>query len=65
MGSDRFLTTREVADMLGKTRTTVTAWCRDGKLNARKFEGDWYIIKKDFIERMRETFSDCAEKEED
>lgn len=35
----------QVADMIGKSPSTVRAWCNDGELPARKMGGAWYISR--------------------
>ena len=56
--SERFLSPGQVAKLLGKTRTTVTRWCRIGYLKAVKIGGGWYILKDEFYEKMRDILSD-------
>lgn len=48
------LNTRQVAEILGFQRYTVTSLCRDGKIKATKILDEWRVAREDlteFIER--------------
>ena len=45
-------TTFEVARMLGVAGTTVTRWCREGKIKAVRTLGGHYRIHRQEVERL-------------
>jgi len=49
---NRFFTTREAADMMGKSIRQVRNWIHDGKIEAEFMLGRWYIVKESFFERL-------------
>lgn len=56
MGSDKFLSTTEVAAMVGRTRHTIVLWCKAGKIKAKKFYGQWYIYKDELFDQLNDVF---------
>lgn len=48
MTDEKKYTAKQVAELLGANRATISAWCRDGKFkNAKKVEsptGDYWLI---------------------
>jgi excisionase family DNA binding protein len=44
--------TDEVADKLGVSRTTVTRWLRERKLNGKIIDGVWYVSEAE-VERFQ------------
>lgn len=52
----RFYTTREVAEVLGKTNEIVRKWCRDGYLECRKIGRD-YFIEETELELLKKYLS--------
>lgn len=45
MSSQRFLTTREYAQKIGVSPSTVSKWLRSGKLQGQKQNGKWVIAE--------------------
>lgn len=58
MRNDRWMTTDEVAQLVGVTRQTVARWCRQGRIAARAIESGPRVIYRirysafvDFVRR--------------
>lgn len=50
---EKFLSTKDVAKLTGKSKRTVWGWCNSGKLKASRPGGREYVIKEsDFLEFM-------------
>ncbi len=45
-----FLTAKEVADMLGVSKRTITEYCKRGEIFAVRFAGKWLIYKESLVE---------------
>lgn len=46
---DRFMSTKEVADLFGVTKETVVNWCKKGHIDAIKIEGYWRLRRQSVI----------------
>ena len=52
-----FLSTSELSDVLGLSKTTITKWCRDGTVPSMKIEGQWRIpANLEVLRRMEELY---------
>lgn len=45
-----FLTAKEVADMLGVSKRTITEYCKKGEIFGVRFAGKWLIYKESLVE---------------
>jgi excisionase family DNA binding protein len=51
----KLLSTEDVAEMLGVTRSTIMRWIREGTLNASKPGAKYYITEEDVQEMLRNS----------
>lgn len=50
--SDRpLLNVRQLAELLGKSKSTVRGWCKDGTLPAKKIGRSWFV-SREALERL-------------
>jgi len=49
----KFLSTREVADMTGRTIHQVRNWIYEDKIKADFFLGQWRIYRNEFLDTIR------------
>lgn len=54
MGDKKFLTTGEVARLLGVTPLTVWRWCKSGKMKAIRTAGGQYRIPAEEVKKFLE-----------
>lgn len=45
----------QLSQLLGKTKDTITRWCRSGALPATQIEKQYFVLKKDFIEMFQKA----------
>ena len=46
-----YLTTREAAAAFGVTEQTIRAWLRAGKIQGRKVDRRWFVVKTEILPR--------------
>ena len=46
------LTTTEAARRLGVSSSTISAWCREGRIQARKVKGRWRIPEEEELAKV-------------
>lgn len=65
MKNKKYLTVKELADILGTTRVTVFRKIKKGEIPAEKIGRNFIIFKKDIPEILGESLSEKTKKEID